>query len=170
MPDFHFGTITGSLAIMFVKGLRFGAVIDLGCADGNFYVEHFYNGLLPGSVCINVDANALYEPSLRKIQETLGGHYGIGAISDHAAAIDLQTGSHPYCATVLPPDHPNFSETHWGATHNRPGATIKVRALTLDTLMRDLRPKPPFLLKLDLQAGELSALRYAETMLADTDV
>jgi FkbM family methyltransferase len=169
MPDFHFGTITGTLAIMFVKGLRFGAVIDLGCADGNFYLEHFYNGLLPGSICVNVDANAMYEPSLRKIQETLGGHYVIAGICDYDGEIELQTGSHPYWGTLLPRDHPFMSEAHWGAAYTRPGKPIKVRALTLDTLVRDLRPTPPFLIKLDLQASELPALQCAEKALAETD-
>jgi hypothetical protein len=41
--------------------------------------------------------------------------------------------------------------------------------VTLDTLVRELALKPPFLLKLDLQGGELAALRGGEKMLANTD-
>jgi Methyltransferase FkbM domain len=67
------------------------------------------------------------------------------------------------------PGHPFMSEAHWGAAYTRPGKPIKVRALTLDTLVRDLRPTPPFLIKLDLQASELPALQCAEKALAETD-
>jgi len=41
--------------------------------------------------------------------------------------------------------------------------------LTLDTLVQRFALKPPFLLKLDLQGGELAALRGGQKMLAETD-
>jgi FkbM family methyltransferase len=101
---------------------------------------------------------------LRQIQQVLGGHYVIAGISDRDGEIELQSGSHPYWAWALPPDH-----SYWSGSHNRPGAPVKVRAMTLDTLVRELALKPPFLLKLDLQGGELAALRGGERMLAETD-
>src|SRR5262249_37940656 len=129
-----------------------------------FCLEHFGSGLLPGSTCVNVDANALYEPSLREIRQTLGGHYVIAGVSDHDGEIELQSGSHPYWASSVSPDHP-----YWSGSHNRPGTPTKVRAMTLDTLVRELALKPPSLLKLDLQGGELAALRGGANMLAETD-
>lgn len=164
MVEVSLGTFTATIAILFQKGVRYGTVIDLGCADGTFYLEHFHYGLLPGSTCVNVDANTLYEPSLREIQQVLGGHYVIAGVSDRDGEIELQSGSHPYWASLVPPDHP-----YWSGSHNRPGQPIKVRALTLDTLVRELALKPPFLLKLDLQGGELAALRGGEKTLAQTD-
>jgi FkbM family methyltransferase len=164
MAEFQLGTPVATLAILFQKGVRFATVIDLGCADGSFYLEAFKIGLLPGSICVNVDANAMYEPSLREIQQVLGGHYLIAGVSDRDGDIELQTGSHPYWASLLPADH-----SYWAGSHNRPGTTIKVRGLTLDTLVQELALKPPFLLKLDLQGGELAALRGGEKMLAETD-
>jgi FkbM family methyltransferase len=106
----------------------------------------------------------MYEPSLRQVQEVLGGHYVIAGVSDREGKIELQTGSHPYWASLLPADH-----SYWSGSHNRPGETVTVRAVTLDCLVEELAAKPPFLLKLDLQGGELAALRGGEKMLGDTD-
>lgn len=54
------GTFTATLASLFNKGLRYSTVIDIGCADGNFFVDHFDMGLFPGAAPLNIDANALY--------------------------------------------------------------------------------------------------------------
>lgn len=164
MADIPLGSFSGTLTILAQKGVRFATVIDLGCADGHFYLQHLEVGVLPGSVCVNVDANAMYEPSLKEIQQVLGGHYAIAAMSDADGEMELHAGSHPYWASSLPADHP-----YWAGSHNRPGQTIKVRALTLDTLVQQFALKPPFLLKLDLQGGELAALRGGRNMLAQTD-
>jgi FkbM family methyltransferase len=165
MTEVAIGTYLATLAILFNRGVRYGTVIDLGCADGHFYLRNFARGLFPGSTCVNVDANALYEPSLREIQEVVGGHYVIAAVSDHDGEIALNAGSHPYWGSLAPPEH-----AYWAGSINLPGDTLKVRALTLDTLVRELALKPPFLLKLDLQCGELAALRGGEKTLAETDV
>jgi FkbM family methyltransferase len=159
------GTFSVTMEILYHKGVRFGTVIDLGCADGSFYLQHFNCGLLPGTTCLNVDANALYEPSLREIQQALGGHYVIAGVSDHDGEIEMQSGSHPYWGSSAPLDH-----SYWSGSLNRPGSTTKVRAVTLDTLVRELALEPPFLLKLDVQTAELAALRGGEKMLAETDL
>src|SRR5215472_13146601 len=100
MPDVVLGHFSGTLGILAQKGVRYSTVIDLGCADGFFYLQHFDMGLLPGSIVVNVDANAMYEPSLREIREVLGGHYAIAAISDSDGEVELRTGSHPYWAFI----------------------------------------------------------------------
>ena len=35
------GTMTDSLKLLALKGLRYRTVIDLGCADGHFFVQHY---------------------------------------------------------------------------------------------------------------------------------
>jgi FkbM family methyltransferase len=164
MSEIQVGSYSATLAILVRKACASRRVIDLGCADGHFYLHHFEVGLLPGSTCVNVDANAIYEPSLKEIQQVLGGHYSIAAMSDSDGEIELRTGSHPYWASLLPPEHP-----YWAGSHNRPGQTVKVRAITLDTLVQQFALKPPFLLKLDLQCGELAALRGGKKTLMETD-
>jgi FkbM family methyltransferase len=105
----------------------------------------------------------MYEPSLKRIQQVLGGHYTFAAVSDRDGEIELQMGSHHYWASTLPSDAP-----YWAGA-NRPGGIVKVRAATLDTLVQEFALKPPFLLKLDIQGGELEALRGGRKMLAETD-
>ena len=41
--------------------------------------------------------------------------------------------------------------------------------MTLDTLVQEFALEPPFLLKLDVQGGELAAFRGGRKMLAETD-
>jgi len=164
MPELQLGSFAASLGMLFLKGVRFATVIDLGCADGHFYLQQLEFGTIPGSTCVNVDANAMYEPSLSEIRKAIGGHYAIAAISDHDGTVELQTGSHSYWASLLPPEDP-----YWSGAHNLPGRTIAVEALTLDSLVQRFALKPPFLLKLDLQGVELAALRGGQKMLAETD-
>jgi FkbM family methyltransferase len=162
--ELQLGTFSATVGILYQKGVRYRTVIDLGCADGTFALEHFACGLLHGCTFVNVDANALYEPSLREIRQALGGQYVIAAVSDHDGEIELLSGSHPYWASSVSSDH-----AYWSGSHNRPGNAIKVRAVTLDTLVRELALEPPFLLKLDVQTAELAALRGGERMLAETN-
>ena len=159
------GQFITTLAILIQNGVRYATSIDLGSADGNFNLALMHNyGFLPGATCVNVDANALYEPSLREIQRVAGGHYLIAGISDHDGEIELQMGMHSDWASLQPPDDP-----YWVIPGYPPTKSTKVRAVTLDTLVQEFALKPPFLLKLDLQGGELAALRGGEKMLAQTD-
>ncbi len=95
------GTFTDSLKLLAAKGLRYGTVIDLGCADGHFFVQHHGLGPFAGAVPVNVDANAIYESSLKAIRDTLGGRYVIAAVTDHVGEVELTIGSHPYWSSLL---------------------------------------------------------------------
>ena len=66
------GTFTSTLVALFEKGVRYSTVIDIGCADGNFYLDHYSLGVLPGSSVLNIDANPIYENSLKAIKEVFG--------------------------------------------------------------------------------------------------
>ena len=76
------GSFTWTLVGLFQKGVRYATVIDVGCADGHFYVHHHQLGLFPGSAALNIDPNPIYEDSLKAIKEVMGGHYAIAAASD----------------------------------------------------------------------------------------
>ncbi|HEV8014133.1 MAG TPA: FkbM family methyltransferase [Stellaceae bacterium] len=158
-------TYSDTLVALGQKGVRYATVIDLGCADGHFFVDHFLQGLFQESVPVNIDANAIYEKSLRQVEETFGGHYRIAAASDSSGEIELTTSIHPYWGSLRPRD-----DLYWQRINNLASGVQRVPALRLDDLATEWRLKPPFLLKLDVQGAEVQALRGARKVLAETNV
>ncbi|SRR5712691_4422314 len=159
------GTMFGSLRVLLNKGVRYSTVIDVGCADGHFFLNLATLGLIPGAVPVNIDANVLYEDSLQAIKNVVGGHFRISAITDHEGEIELTTSVHPYWASLRPDDDP-----YWVRMNRLSMEKVTVPATTLDALRKQLALAPPFLLKLDVQGAEEEALRGAADVLKDTHV
>lgn len=158
-------TFSDTLLSLAQKGLRYATVFDLGCADGHFFVDHFMSGLFQEAVPVNIDANPLYEESLRQIQATFGGHYRIAAASDAPGEIEMTMSIHPYWSSLRPRD-----DLYWERINKLASGVQRVPALRLDDLVAELRLTPPYLLKLDVQGAEVQALRGARKMLAETSV
>jgi FkbM family methyltransferase len=152
------GDFSATLQNLFEKGVRYGSVIDLGCADGHFVLNHL--SCLGGAVPLNVDANRIYEDSLKAIQDAIGGHYRICAITDHEGEIEITESVHPYWSSVRPE-----GDVYWSRVNDLTKGKVRVPATTLDTLVRELSLKPPFLLKLDVQGAEKAALTGARDVL-----
>jgi FkbM family methyltransferase len=148
---------------LFAKGVRYGTVIDLGCADGHFVLNH--QSCLGGAVPLNVDANRIYEDSLKAIKEVLGGHYRICAITDHEGEIEITESVHPYWSSLRP-----AGDVYWSRVNDLVTSKVKVPATTLDALVEELSLKPPFLLKLDVQGAEQAALKGARDVLENCSV
>jgi FkbM family methyltransferase len=165
MPVPDDGTILGALHVLFDKGVRYSTVIDVGCADGQFFLLASVQGIIPGAVPFNVDANRLYEDSLRAIKAVAGGDFRIAAITDRESEIQLTTSVHPYWSSLRPND-----DRYWKKINNLSSTKMAVPATTLDALRKQLTLKPPFLLKLDVQGAEQEALRGAPEVLKDTHV
>lgn len=163
MPDMHAGTFLTSIGVLRQLGVVFGSFIDVGCADGHLAVLLLADfRLLPlGTKFLNLDANALYEPSLQRIAASLGGSYKICAVSDQPGEVTLTQGQHPYWTSPRTPD-----DRYWLTVHNMSGEPLTVPAFTLDQLATEFRLVPPYLLKLDIQGGEVAALRGAPQVLA----
>jgi FkbM family methyltransferase len=162
---FEVGNFSTSLAILFDKGVRYSTAIDVGCADGTFFLLHHYFGILAGATPVNIEANPVYEESLRAIKDRAGGHYVIGAASDADGEAEMTLGVHPYWSSLRSQD-----DLYWKQIHNLSQGTAKVRTFTLDGLVQQLSLKPPYLLKLDVQGAEAQVLRGARRMLEQTDV
>jgi FkbM family methyltransferase len=156
------GTITTALKTLFRLGLRYKTVIDVGCADGQFSLIH--RPFLGDAAPVNIDAQAVYEPSLAAIREVLGGYYFIGAVGDREGEIELTEGAHPYWTSTRPRDN-----EYWQRHNQLHAGKIRVPATTLDALAMRWSLEAPFLLKLDIQGGELAALRGAAAILPHTD-
>lgn len=159
------GTYTASIAVLQQKGLTFSTVIDIGCADGHFFLNHAVRGLLPGATALNIDANPLYEDSLKAIQDAMGGHYFLGAVSDQAGELEMTFSVHPYWSSLRP-----SGDLYWARVNDLEQSKAKVKTVTLDQLVSGLALKPPYLIKLDVQGAELAALGGAREVLRETDV
>jgi FkbM family methyltransferase len=154
---------SATLQNLFEKGVRYGSVIDLGCADGHFVLNHL--SCLGGAVPLNVDANRIYEDSLKAIRDALGGHYRICAVTDHEGEIEITESVHPYWSSVRP-----AGDIYWSRVNDLTASKVKVPATRLDTLVEELSLKPPFLLKLDVQGAEKAALTGARDVLDHCNV
>jgi FkbM family methyltransferase len=159
------GTIGGTIRTLFEKGVRFATVIDLGCADGHFFLFNYCLGLFADAYPVNIDANPIYGSSLNAIKHALGGHFVIAAVSDAVGETEMTNAVHPYWSSLRPPDDPYWERIN-GMSQNK---TV-VPTVTLDLLKERFDLKPPFLLKLDVQGAEAAALRGARETLKETDV
>jgi FkbM family methyltransferase len=157
------GSFTGTLVGLFEKGVRYSTVIDVGCADGHFFVHHARLGLFPDANVLNIDPNAVYEESLRNIKEALGGHYVIAAAAAAEGEVELTMSAHPYWSSLRPRGDP-----YWERINHLNEGSIKVPAVTLDGLAAKLGLPAPYLVKLDVQGAELQVLRGAREVLAGT--
>jgi FkbM family methyltransferase len=151
------------LRTLFGKGVRYSTVIDVGCADGHFFLALHGLGLVPGAEPLNLDANSLYEASLSSIKSVLGGHYRICAIADREGELEMTMSVHPYWSSLRP-----ASDPYWQRVNDLRATTSKVQVTTLDALARQLVLRPPFLIKLDIQGAEASALRGGVDVLKNT--
>lgn len=159
------GTWAAALGLLIRKGIRFGSFIDIGSADGYFGLACWRAGLFRDMTLINIDANPVYEPSLRKIRDAVGGDYRICAVSEQSGTIELHTSAHPYWASAAAPDDP-----YWATVNGQMGQAIAVPCRTLDSLIDELKPKIPYAIKLDIQGLEARALRSGPRALQDTAV
>jgi FkbM family methyltransferase len=165
MKPWPAGSWMAALATLKQDGLRFGTYVDVGCADGHFALGLWHSGLVPQGGIVNIDANPLYEASLRKIQLAAGGHYRICAIAEQSGTIDMHTSAHPYWASAAPRD-----DEYWLTVNQQRGKRVTVPCRSLDSLIGELSPPAPYVLKLDVQGLEAQVLRSGPRTLAHTAV
>jgi FkbM family methyltransferase len=159
------GTISATVRALFEKGARYGTVIDLGCADGHFFLFNYCLGAFRDACAVNIDANPLYGPSLAAIKNAVGGHFVIAAVSDSLGETELTNAVHPYWSSLRP-----SSDPYWERINGLSQNATRVPAVTVDSLREQFNLQPPFLLKLDVQGAEVAALRGARETLKATDV
>ena len=162
-PQIPLGTFSSTLVCLLEKGVRYSTVIDVGCADGHFFLSHKMANIFQDAAPFHVDANPIYETSLKSIKEVAGGDYFIGATTDHDGEVEMTSAAHPYWNSLVPQD-----SAYWKKINGLSGGKTKVPAAKLDTLIERFNLKPPYLLKMDVQGGELATLRGAPKVLENT--
>jgi FkbM family methyltransferase len=165
MSQFTPGTVLASLAALWSRGQRFGSAIDIGAADGHFGVLLYEVGIFRGSRILNLDANDIYRESLEEIRQAIGAEYRLCAVGETRGSLAMTRSVHSYWDSPLPPDAP-----YWRTIHGQAAQQVTVECRTLDDIVAELALPPPYFLKLDIQGGEVAALRGAPTVLAATDV
>jgi len=139
-----------SMALLNKRGFKASTFIDIGAAEGGFFLLRRQMDLFPGARHFFIDAMQENEPIYKKLAAKFGGGYEIAAVSCVEGQLALRID-------------PDFYNTH--VDQLQPGtpyaATRMVPAYTLDSVVQRHALEPPFALKLDVQGGELDALRGA---------
>lgn len=159
------GTFYAAIAIALKRGVPIASIIDLGSADGLFSLTVRQMAPLARAEILNIDAQAIYEPSLQRIQRVHGGHYRICAVSDRATTVELTTATHPYWSSLRPP-----ADGYWRQHGDATRGSVAVPAHRLDDIVAETRLPAPHLIKLDIQGSELAALAGAPRSLAATNL
>jgi len=156
-PTFPRDTLITPMIIMVQNGVPITTMVDVGAADGTFGLT-VLDAIHPGIHLVNLDAQDVYEPSLRRIAGVLGGNFAITAVGDHDGAISVRKPAHEYWLSTA---------THMGAGGSGPGM-ITLLCRRLDSILGDFGVKGPIFIKLDVEGAEMDVLRGAEETLKDT--
>jgi hypothetical protein len=84
-PTFPRDILITPMIIMVENGVPITTFVDVGSADGTFGLT-VLDAINAGIQIVNLDAQDVYEDSLRRIAAMIGGHYFIGAVGDHDGA------------------------------------------------------------------------------------
>jgi FkbM family methyltransferase len=137
-----------SMHLLQNRGFVANTLIDIGAAEGAFFLYRGHSNLFPAARHFFIDAMQENEASYRKLAPKFGTGYEITALSSMEGEVMLRVD-------------PDFYNTH--IEHLQPetpyAATRRVPVTTLDRVVERHALQPPFVLKLDVQGGELDVLR-----------
>jgi len=144
------GSYLASLLLLQEQGFSANTFVDVGAAEGAFFLVRQELGLFPAARHFFVDALRENEPMYRKLAGKFDAGYAITALS----CVEGET--------VVRVD-PNYYNTH--IERLQPDTsyqeTRRVPVTTLDALVKRRALSAPFAIKLDVQGGELDVLRGA---------
>jgi FkbM family methyltransferase len=147
---------TTTLQLLAARGFPVATVLDIGAAEGQFFLYRLQSGLFPAARHFFVDAMQENATHYERLATKFEVEFEIAALSAMEGQIDL----------CIDPDSYN---THIG--HLQPATAYeirrRVRTTTLDDVVSRRGLKGPFALKIDVQGAELDVLRGAHATLAD---
>lgn len=148
-----------SLALLQQRGIRVNTILDVGAAEGAYLLVRRDMGLFPEARHVFLDCMVENEPFYQALAGKFACDYAIGAVSSHNGDLDIAVD-------------PGFYNTHMLGVQGRHKeyGTRRVRSFTLDSLIAERGFEAPFAMRLDLQGGELDAMRGAIKTLEQTAV
>ena len=144
----------GSFVSLLQGGIPIKTVIDIGSADGQFglYCLYFKRDLQ----VLNIDANEIFECSLKKIENDLGMPYRIIALSAHKGKLAMD-------------NDPNNLYGFQVTTNEEPSEGKKyIDCVTLDDLLSELDLPEPYFIKMDVENNEFNILQGASKTFSKT--
>jgi FkbM family methyltransferase len=137
-----------SLLLLQQKGFTASTVLDIGAAEAGFFGVRSNLGLFPSARHFFVDAMEENEPTYRKLAAKFKTGHEITALSCLEGEVVMRID-------------PDFYNTH--VDHLQPSTDYsvsrRVPVTTLDRLVERHALPAPYVLKLDVQGGELDVLR-----------
>jgi FkbM family methyltransferase len=137
-------------------------IIDVGCHHG--HTTSAYLNRFQESRVVAIEAEAANMAKAREALAPFGERVQLidGAVAAHAGAIQFHVNSHDGTHSTLPIGELRYWQSHVGETETR-----TVQAFRLDDLFEG---QSIDVLQMDIQGGELEALRGAERLMAQGQV
>ena len=147
---------SASLVLLQHHGFAPATFIDVGAAEGAYFLGRRELGVFPGARHFFVDAMQENEALYRRLGGKFGAGYEIAAISGAEGRAVLQLDPDFYDTQILGGE---------GGAPGKYAGRREVAMTTLDSLVERHRLDPPYAIKLDVQGAELDALRGARRAL-----
>lgn len=145
-----------SMLLLERQGFSGNTLIDIGAAEGAFFLTRKHFNLFPRARHFFIDAMEENEHLYNKISSCFEADFAITALSCLEGSVNMRID-------------PNFYNTHIISVQNTEYSQIRAIPLTtLDRLVQGRALKPPYILKLDVQGAELDVLRGALATLAQS--
>ena len=144
------------LAHLYSLGLAPQTVVDVGAADGT----HALYEAFPRARHLLIEPLAEFEPYLEKITRAYEADYLLAAAGAAPGTTEITVARSPWCSSTL-----GLREVD---RIDAPPRIVPV--VTVDDLCRERACRGPFLIKVDVEGGELDVLRGAELTLVETEV
>jgi FkbM family methyltransferase len=144
---------SASLVLLQHHGFAPATFIDVGAAEGAYFLARRELGVFPGARHFFVDAMQENEAVYRRLAGKFGAGYEIAAVSSAEGRATLQVD-------------PHFYDTQLAGGETKYAGRREVAMTTLDSLVERHALEAPYAIKLDVQGAELDALRGARRALA----
>jgi len=152
--NFSFDGFLTPFVTLLQGGVSVKTVIDIGSADGQFGLHCL--SLKKDLHVLNVEANRLFESSLKEIEDELGVPYKIIALSSHRGMLPMQNGAE------------NLYNYHVDNTHKDYQVDEYMDCTTLDNLLNEFDFPEPYFVKMDVEGHEFHILQGADQTLSKT--